>query len=104
MSLRNGVPGAVRWRWPITSSRLRGRIRTASGAAARAARSSASSNKLSTEASLLGLATAECAVWLGLSAGAPSGSDGRPELILGVDIYLFFQYIDGMAINPMTGQ
>ena len=58
----NGVPGAVRWRWPITSSRLRGRIRTASGAAAWVARSSASSNKLATEASLLGRGTAKCAV------------------------------------------
>src|ERR1700734_1663773 len=52
MSLRNGVPGAVRWRCPITSSRVRGRIRTASGAALAAARSSASSHKLSTRSSL----------------------------------------------------
>src|SRR5271163_1777410 len=47
ISLRNGVPAPVRWRCPITSSRVRGRIRTASGAAAWAAVSSASSNRLS---------------------------------------------------------
>src|SRR5580700_4137203 len=47
ISLRNGVPALVRWRCPITSSRVRGRIRTASGAAAWAAVSSASSNRLS---------------------------------------------------------
>src|ERR1035437_5682672 len=47
ISLRNGVPAPVRCRCPITSSRLRGRIRTASGAAARAAVFSASSNRLS---------------------------------------------------------
>src|SRR5262249_18088210 len=48
MRLRNGVPGAVRCLWPMTSSRVFGRILTASGAAARVARCSASSNKLST--------------------------------------------------------
>ena len=48
MSWRSGVPGPIRCRWPMTSSRVRGRIRTASGAACPAARSSASSNKLST--------------------------------------------------------
>src|ERR1700757_4563771 len=46
ISLRNGVPALVRWRCPITSSRVRGRIRTASGAGALAAASSASSNRL----------------------------------------------------------
>src|SRR5580700_7418011 len=46
ISLRNGAPALVRWRCPITSSRVRGRIRTASGAAAWAAVSSASSNRL----------------------------------------------------------
>src|SRR6516162_6123701 len=46
ISLRNGVPAPVRCRCPITSSRVRGRIRTASGAAAWAAVSSASSNRL----------------------------------------------------------
>ena len=49
MSLRNGVPAAVRCRCPITSSSVLGRIRTASGAASAAARSPASSNKLSTD-------------------------------------------------------
>ena len=46
-SLRSGVPSPVRCRWPITSSRVRGRIRTASGAAARAASSPAASKRLS---------------------------------------------------------
>ena len=32
---RSGDPDASRWSWPTTSSRLRGRIRTASGAAGR---------------------------------------------------------------------
>ena len=45
--------GPVRCRWPITSSRVRGRIRTASGAAALAAVSSASSNRLSDRPSSL---------------------------------------------------
>jgi len=40
ISLRNGVPSPVRCRCPITSSRVRGRIRTASGAAALAAANS----------------------------------------------------------------
>ena len=43
-SLRNGVPSPVRCRWPMTSSRVRGRIRTASGADAAAASSPAASN------------------------------------------------------------
>ena len=47
ISLRNGVPWPVRCRCPITSSTVRGRIRTASGAAASAAACSASSNRLS---------------------------------------------------------
>ena len=59
MSLRNGVPAAVRCRWPTTSSSVRGRIRTASGAAFSAARSSASSNKLSTPSSLLRVTTSK---------------------------------------------
>src|SRR6516164_10024376 len=46
ISLRNGVPAPVRCRCPTTSSRVRGRILTASGAAALAADSSASSNRL----------------------------------------------------------
>ena len=43
----SGEPSRVRCRWPMTSSRVRGRIRTASGAAARAALSSAASKRLS---------------------------------------------------------
>ena len=43
-SLRSGVPGPSRWRWPSTSSRVRGRIRTASGACS-AARWLAESSK-----------------------------------------------------------
>src|SRR5437763_1776020 len=36
-SCRSGAPGASRWSWPTSSSRVRGRIRTASGASGRVA-------------------------------------------------------------------
>src|SRR5665213_123167 len=50
---RSGVPGARSWCWPTTSSRVRGRIRTARGATARWAAAVASSN--SVNASLFAL-------------------------------------------------
>src|SRR5690606_31230293 len=49
-SRRSGVPGPSRWRWPITSSSVRGRMRTARGCGV--ASSAAESNKLSTFARL----------------------------------------------------
>src|SRR4051812_9269521 len=45
-SRRSGVPGPSRCRWPTTSSRVPGRIRTASGAVAATACSAAASNRV----------------------------------------------------------
>src|SRR5215203_6680026 len=45
-SRRSGVPGPSRCRWPTTSSSVRGRIRTASGAVAATASSAAASNSV----------------------------------------------------------
>ena len=46
-SRRRGEPGASRWSWPRTSSRLRGRMRTASGARASRGRPASSVPALS---------------------------------------------------------
>ena len=45
-SRRKGAPGATRWSWPTTSSRVRGRSRAARGARLRRRRSAASSKRL----------------------------------------------------------
>ena len=85
-SLRNGVPVLVRCCWPITSSRVRGRIRTASGAAALAAASSASSNRLSDCASAsppLSRLWPSSDLIPALGASYPQDGDTRSELSTG---------------------
>ena len=48
-SRRSGDPGTSRWSWPTTSSRVRGRIRTASGLPASPRSSAAASNRSTAE-------------------------------------------------------
>ena len=54
---RNGRPGASRWRWPTTSSRLRGRSRAASGERPDKRSSAAAANRSSAIAGTLSSAT-----------------------------------------------